>query len=59
MCLCLKNKIKKANIIARNYVLSADELRKKLALKDGGDDYLLAFKNAAADNMIVHCKRLK
>lgn len=55
----LKNKIKKANIIARNYVLSADELRKKLALKDGGDDYLLAFKNAVADNMIVHCKRLK
>lgn len=55
----LKNKIKKANIIARNYVLSADELRKKLALQDGGDDYLLAFKNAESENLIVHCKRLK
>jgi hypothetical protein len=55
----LKNKIIKANIIARNYVLSADELRKKLALQDGGDDYLLAFKNANSENIIVHCKRLK
>lgn len=33
----------KANIITRNYPLSADDLKKKLKLLDGGEQYLLAF----------------
>lgn len=33
----------KANIITRNYPLSADDVKKKLKLNDGGDQYLLAF----------------
>ena len=32
-----------ANVITRNYVLSPDELKKKLKLKDGGDNYLIGF----------------
>jgi hypothetical protein len=33
----------KANVFTRNYPLSVDELRKKLKLKDGGYQYLVAF----------------
>ena len=32
----------KANVICRNFPQSADELRKKLKLADGGDDFLVA-----------------
>ena len=34
--------IEKANIAVRNFPLKADELRKKLKIKDGGDIYLFA-----------------
>jgi hypothetical protein len=33
----------KANIISRNHPLSPDQIKKKFKLKDGGDQYLLAF----------------
>jgi 16S rRNA G966 N2-methylase RsmD len=38
----LTSKIPIANISIRNYPLSADELRKKLKIKDGGDVFLFA-----------------
>ncbi|TDK49728.1 class I SAM-dependent methyltransferase [Algoriphagus formosus] len=34
----------KVNVITRNYVLGADSLKKKMGLKDGGDDFLIATK---------------
>lgn len=37
---------KKANITTRNYSLSVKELRAKLQLSDGGDDYIFAFKDS-------------
>jgi 16S rRNA G966 N2-methylase RsmD len=33
----------RANVITRNYPLTADALRKKLGLKDGGNKYVLGF----------------
>jgi 16S rRNA G966 N2-methylase RsmD len=33
----------KANVMTRNYPLSAEELRKKAKLKDGGDKFLIGF----------------
>ncbi|QOI96768.1 MAG: class I SAM-dependent methyltransferase [Flammeovirgaceae bacterium] len=33
---------KQANIISRNYPLTAEQLKKKLHLRDGGSDYLIA-----------------
>lgn len=33
----------KANVITRNYPLSAEELKRKLKLKDGGDNYVIGF----------------
>jgi len=38
----LTDKIPKANISTRNYPIPADELRKKLKIRDGGDIYLFA-----------------
>lgn len=38
----LLSKTNRANISVRNFPISADELRKKLKLKDGGEDYLFA-----------------
>jgi hypothetical protein len=34
---------RKANIMTRNYPLSPDEIKKKLALQDGGEFYLIGF----------------
>lgn len=34
----------KVNVITRNYVLSADELKKKYRLSDGGDSFLIGTK---------------
>jgi len=36
---------KKANVITRNYPLTAEELRKKLKLSDGGDKYVIGFSS--------------
>ena len=33
--------IRKANVIVRNYPLTAESLRKKLHVSDGGDDYII------------------
>lgn len=33
----------KANVMTRNYPLSAEELKKKVKLKDGGEKYLIGF----------------
>ena len=34
----------KANVITRNYPMKAEELKKKLKLEDGGENYLIAFR---------------
>lgn len=40
----LKLRFPKANISVRNYPLSVEEYKKKSGIKDGGDDYIFAFK---------------
>ncbi len=42
----------KANVLTRNYPLSPEELKKKLKLNDGGDDYLIAFSGAKKKNTL-------
>ena len=37
----------KANVICRNYSTGAEELKKKLGLKDGGEDYLIGTMTAS------------
>ncbi len=49
---------KKANIITRNYPLSAEALKKKLKLVDGGDHYILAFASGKQKYITV-CSRIQ
>jgi hypothetical protein len=48
---------RKANVIARNYPLSPEELKKKLKLKDGGDKYVIAF-SGQEKKFVILAKRL-
>jgi hypothetical protein len=48
----------KVNVITRNYPLSPDELKKKLKLKDGGEDYLIGCSGVKEKFLIV-ATRLK
>lgn len=44
-----------ANLTVRNFPLSADELRKRLKLKEGGDTYLLATTLAGGEKVLIRC----
>lgn len=48
----------KVNIITRNYVLGADSLKKKMGLKDGGYDFLIATKTMKGYK-VFWCRRPK
>ena len=51
-----------ANVLARNYVLPADALRKQFRLKDGGDDYIIGCRigeAGAGQPILLHCKRVE
>jgi 16S rRNA G966 N2-methylase RsmD len=48
---------KKANVITRNYPLTAEELKKKSGLKDGGEKYLIGF-SGLKKKFLVSAKRL-
>ena len=48
----------KANVICRNYVTGAEELKKKLGLKDGGEEYLIGTQSATAYKL-YRCKRIQ
>ncbi|OZG62536.1 DNA methyltransferase [Bifidobacterium lemurum] len=47
-----------ANIAARNFPLSAPQLRAKLKLKDGGDVYLFATADSAGAHRIIRTHKL-
>jgi 16S rRNA G966 N2-methylase RsmD len=43
----------KANVITRNYPLSTEALKKKLKLKDGGEQYLIAFSGESKKYLVA------
>lgn len=47
----------KANITTRNFPLSVDHLRKKLQLKDGGEDYVIATTLSNKKPVILQCRK--
>ncbi|MDR1092436.1 MAG: class I SAM-dependent methyltransferase [Prevotella sp.] len=49
--------IKQANITARNFPLSVQELRKKTGLKDGGDIFIFATTLANEKKVLLICKK--
>lgn len=48
----------KINVICRNYVMGAEELKKKLGVKDGGEDFLIGTKTATGFKL-YWCKRMQ
>ncbi|EOZ98031.1 hypothetical protein A33Q_1538 [Indibacter alkaliphilus LW1] len=46
----------KANVLTRNYSMSADELKKKFRLKDGGEDFLIGSQTVRGFQL-WHCRR--
>ena len=49
----------KANVIAKNYPLNPQELISKLKIKEGGEDYLIAFTDVSSKKVLTVCDRLK
>ena len=47
-----------ANITVRNFPLTADALRKRLKIKDGGDIYMFATKCNDGGNILIVCNRI-
>ena len=47
-----------ANIAARNFPMTVDQLRKKLKLKDGGDTYIFATTTASGEHKLLICRKI-
>ncbi|MDP2527725.1 THUMP-like domain-containing protein [Maribacter dokdonensis] len=52
-----KSGIKKANITTRNFPDSVSEIRRKLGLKDGGENYVFATTDLNGKLMLISCFR--
>lgn len=48
----------KANLSIRNFPGSVDELKKKLKIKDGGEDYLFATTLTNGDKKLLLCRKI-
>lgn len=59
LCKSLNRTISEANITVRNFPLSADQLRKRLKIKDGGAVYLFATIIAQEEKVLLKCKKIK
>jgi len=46
----------RANITVRNYPLTAEQLRRKLKLRDGGADTLIATTTEKGRHVLLHCR---
>ena len=50
--------ITRANVAVRNFPMSAQNLRKRLSLKDGGDCYIFGTTTASGQRVLYICKKL-
>ena len=50
--------MKRANIAVRNFPMTADQLRKKLKLKDGGDIYIFATTASDDTHKLFICRKI-
>ncbi|MBQ8266152.1 MAG: SAM-dependent methyltransferase, partial [Bacteroides sp.] len=50
--------LEKANITIRNFPSSVAELRKRLKLKEGGEDYIFATTLADESKILIRCKKV-
>ncbi len=49
---------KKINVVTRNYPLSADQLKKKFGLKDGGEDFLIGTTQVDGKKALLFCEKI-
>ncbi len=49
--------IQKANITTRNFPESVTQIRKKLKIKDGGENYLFFTTDMNNKKIVIHCKK--
>ncbi len=54
---CLKRQIPQANIATRNFPLTADQLRNRTGIKDGGEVYLFGAKVRGAGDLLLRCHK--
>ncbi|MCK8520720.1 class I SAM-dependent methyltransferase [Aquimarina sp. D1M17] len=47
----------KANITTRNFPETVSSLRKKLKIKDGGNDYLFFTTDKEENKLVIHCRK--
>ena len=57
LCKTLHRNIPEANITVRNFPLGADELRKRMKIKDGGDVYLFATTIGHEEKVLLKCRK--
>ena len=48
----------KSNIICRNFPLDPENIRKKLKIKDGGEEYLLFCTGSKNELLVIYCQRI-
>ena len=53
----LKKDMPQANIATRNFVMTADELRKRTGIKDGGEMFLFGAKVKDVGQMLLKCRK--
>jgi precorrin-6B methylase 2 len=53
-----ENKIKKANVVTRNFDLKPEELKKKFKIKDGGETYLFFTTNYQNEKIVLEVTRI-
>jgi precorrin-6B methylase 2 len=53
------NKVKKANIITRNFDLKPEEIKKKFKINDGGETYLFFTTNYKNEKVVIEAARIK
>lgn len=49
---------KKANVSTRNFTLPVAEIRKRFAIRDGGDVYLFFTTNKDGERIVIQCSRI-
>ncbi|MGP1467154.1 MAG: THUMP-like domain-containing protein, partial [Porphyromonadaceae bacterium] len=49
--------ITKANIAVRNFPMTAEQLRKRLRLSDGGEDYIFATTDDKGKHILLVCNK--
>ena len=53
----IRDKVGKANITVRNFPLSVDELRKRMSIKEGGEDYIFANTQWDVSRVLIICRK--